>query len=160
MRMETQEDSMSDAISPVAAQGITPPTGVYPAAQAAATPGTSVTSAQSQAIQNAAQSSQDATQAAQLAMSKASGLSNQAQTPTEMTMEQAAQAYQTYLKNLPSDLQFQPDYQAGLLVFKVVNPVTQQVIRQLPPEAVVEQARNLRLSAKQGTSGILLDESL
>jgi len=93
-------------------------------------------------------------------MSKASGLSSQTQAPSEMTMAEAAQAYQTYLKNLPSDLQFQPDYQAGLLVFKVVNPVTQEVIRQLPPEAVVQQARNLRLAGKQTNSGILLDESL
>jgi len=159
MRMETQEDSMSDAISPVAAQGITPPTGVYAAAQPAASP-VSVTSAQSQAIQNAQVQSQDAAQASQLTMSKASGLSSQTQAPSEMTMAEAAQAYQTYLKNLPSDLQFQPDYQAGLLVFKVVNPVTQEVIRQLPPEAVVQQARNLRLAGKQTNSGILLDESL
>ena len=160
MRMETQEDSMSEAISQIAALGSAPTGGVYPAAPAA--PAASPTAATAPSTPAAAQpvDTAPADPASLLAMSKASGLSNQTPAPTDMTMEEAAQAYQTYLKNLPSDLQFQPDYQAGLLVFKVVNPVTQQVIRQLPPEAVVQQARNLRLAGKQANSGILLDESL
>jgi len=41
-----------------------------------------------------------------------------------------------------------------------VNPVTNKVIRQLPPEEVVQQARNLRMADSQGHSGILLDKSL
>ena len=65
-----------------------------------------------------------------------------------------------YLKNLPSDLRFQPDKESGYVIFKVVNPVTQEVIRQYPPEDVVAMARRLNAALaadkKQG-SGILLD---
>ena len=154
---------MSDPISPAGSQGLAPAAALYGGTPAPAAPsapkagaGTPETfaSAQTQAIQNAA----SATQAAKLDLSPAAGLAKQPTNPA-MTMEQAAQAFQDYLKSLPSNLQFQPDYEAGIVVFKVVNPVTQKVIRQMPPEAVVQQAITLRLAQKQGHSGILLDES-
>jgi len=65
-----------------------------------------------------------------------------------------------FLKNLPSDLQFQPDKESGYVIFKVINPVTQEVIRQYPPEEVVSMARKLNAAlaaAKKHNSGILLD---
>lgn len=156
---------MSDSISPIGGQGQSPPPVVYAAAQAdsaqgrtsttASTP-TTVVSATGKAIQQAAQTSQEATR---LELSSTAGVSSK-QVNQEMTMEQAAEAFQSYLKSLPSNLQFQPDYQAGIVVFRVVNPVTNKVIRQLPPEEVVQQARNLRMAENQGHSGILLDKSL
>jgi uncharacterized FlaG/YvyC family protein len=76
------------------------------------------------------------------------------------TLEEATKSFQEYLKNLPSDLQFRPDAESGIVVFKVVNPLTQEVIRQYPPEAVVEMARWIRQNAAKNGSGIFLDEKL
>jgi flagellar protein FlaG len=151
---------MSDPISPAGNQGPSPPAAAYVVAQStpAAAKGvsTTVASAEAQAIRTAAV---DAEQASKVEFSSASG-AKAGQPPPSMTMEEAAQAFQSYLKSLPSNLQFQPDYQAGIVVFKVINPVTQKVIRQLPPEEVVQQARRLRMAEKQDHSGILLDKSL
>lgn len=148
---------MADALSTAATQGPSPRAGVQATVQATTTSNPTPASSPQVATSPLAKASTPATQ---LDMSAASGMSNEEPPAAPMTMEQAAQAYQNYLTNLPSDLVFQPDYQAGLMVFKVVNPVTNQVIRQLPPEAVVEQARNLRLANGQSNSGIILDDSL
>jgi flagellar protein FlaG len=162
--MEIQEDSMTEAISPTGSPGSTSPAAYAAAqgeaAQVSAKVGTvTVASAETKAIQKAAQVSQASQEAAELDLSPSAGVSRKQERPS-MTMEEAAQAFKDYLKSLPSNLQFQPDYQAGIVVFRVVNPVTQKVIRQLPPEEVVQQARNLRMAERQGHSGILLDESL
>ena len=151
---------MSNTINPTGVQGASPPSTVFAAAQATAQAGSNVTpptvaTATAQAVQSAA----TADQATQLDLSPASGVTGNQGPPPALTMEQAAQAFQNYLQSLPSNLQFQPDQQAGLVVFKVVNPITQKVIRQLPPEDVVEQARNLRMAQSKEHSGILLDES-
>lgn len=156
---------MSDAITPTGGQGPSPPTPTFAAAQAASVQGsartsgaaTTVASAEAKSIQAAA--AQHAQEAAQLDLSPAAKVSKDPGAPKVMTMEEAAQAFQSYLNSLPSNLQFQPDWQAGIVVFKVVNPVTQKVIRQLPPDEVVNQVRAMRLAEKQSHSGILLDES-
>ena len=80
--------------------------------------------------------------------------------PKVMDMEEAAKAFQDYLNNLPSDLEFVPDSTNGTVVFKVVNPITHKVIRQYPPEEMVEAARNLPQSYKKDSPGILLDHNL
>ncbi|BDU78821.1 flagellar protein FlaG [Mesoterricola sediminis] len=154
---------MSDAISPAGNQGVSPPSAALAAAQSVAaqasprTDATTVASAQAGAIHTAAAQSQAA---AKLELSEtAAQATAKAPVNAVMTMEEAAQAFQDYLNSLPSNLQFKPDYEAGIVVFKVVNPVTQKVIRQLPPEEVVNQVRNMRLAEKRGHSGILLDES-
>lgn len=79
--------------------------------------------------------------------------------PPPPSLDQAAESFRAYLKNLPSDLQFQKDEQTGYVVFKVVNPVTKEVIRQYPPEEVLAIARHLRQFAqRKDQSGILLDQ--
>lgn len=79
--------------------------------------------------------------------------------PAPPSLDQAAESFRTYLKNLPSDLQFQKDEQTGYVVFKVVNPVTKEVIRQYPPEEVLAIARHLRQFAqRKDQPGILLDQ--
>jgi len=77
-----------------------------------------------------------------------------------MSLEEAAKEFREFLKNLPSDLQFQPDKESGYVIFKVVNPVTQEVIRQYPPDEMVRMARRLKAAAQQGRSGIFLDKKL
>jgi flagellar protein FlaG len=81
-------------------------------------------------------------------------------TAAPMTLDEAVKSFREFLKNLPSDLQFQPDQESGYVSFKVVNPVTQEVIRQYPPDEVVRMARNLKAAAQQGRSGIFLDKKL
>ena len=86
--------------------------------------------------------------------------SQQKSEPQALSLEDSIKVMREYLKNLPSDLRFQPDKESGYVIFKVVNPVTQEVIRQYPPEDVVAMARRLNAALaadkKQG-SGILLD---
>jgi flagellar protein FlaG len=154
MFVPEQEASVSDPISvlgnqnPLAAAApalSSPPGGMGQAAP----PLSATTSAQA-----------PATPATQLEFSAASGASQAPAAPTTMTMEEAAAAYQTYLSSLPSNLQFQPDTQSGLTVIKVVNPVTNKVIRQLPSADAIQQAQFLRNSGTGNHSGILLDQSL
>jgi flagellar protein FlaG len=80
--------------------------------------------------------------------------------PAPMTLDESVKAFREFLKNLPSDLQFQPDQESGYVIFKVVNPVTQEVIRQYPPDEVVRMARTLKAAVQQGRSGIFLDKKL
>ena len=80
--------------------------------------------------------------------------------PKVMSIEDAAKAFQEYLKNLPSDLQFVPDASTGIVVFKVVNPITHEVLRQYPPEEMLKMVRSLREAMKPDPSGILLDHKL
>jgi flagellar protein FlaG len=80
-------------------------------------------------------------------------------TPPLPSLDQAAESFRAYLKNLPSDLQFRKDEQTGIVVFKLVNPVTKEVIRQYPPEEVLAIARQLRqFSQRKDQPGILLDQ--
>ncbi len=79
--------------------------------------------------------------------------------PPVPSLEEAAKTFREYLKNLPSDLAFSKDEASGYVVFKLVNPVTKEVIRQYPPDEVLELARRLRqLSQKKDQPGILLDQ--
>jgi flagellar protein FlaG len=79
--------------------------------------------------------------------------------PPPPTLDEAAKTIRNYLKNLPSDLQFQKDEQTGIVVFKVINPVTKEVIRQYPPDEVLAIARQIRKFAERKEQpGILLDQ--
>lgn len=75
------------------------------------------------------------------------------------SLEKSVKEFRDFLKNLPSDLKINMDEESGQIVFKLVNPVTKEVIRQFPPEEIVEMARKLRtLFNQQKQSGIFLDK--
>lgn len=76
------------------------------------------------------------------------------------TLEEATRTLQDYLEDLPSDLQFKEDRVTGQLYFKVVNPATQEVIRQVPSEEILAMARKLRALEAGGKNapGVLLDQ--
>lgn len=79
----------------------------------------------------------------------------------QVPLEEAAKAFREFLKGLPADLSYSMDEETGTVVFKVVNPVTKEVIRQYPPEELLEVARRLaRLAKGEEKSGILLDQHL
>jgi len=74
------------------------------------------------------------------------------------TLEDATKTLKDYLKNLPSDLQFKMDEETGTVMFKVVNPVTKEVLQEFPPEEVVEMAKRLKKLGQQSQkSGLLFD---
>lgn len=165
---------MTDSISPTGSPGqvphMAPPSMSLVASRAPqemdghapATP--AVTAAVEAAIQSAANASKKVAAtppASKLELSPESLAGWGPQTgPKVMDMEEAAKAFQDYLNNLPSDLEFVPDSTNGTVVFKVVNPITHKVIRQYPPEEMVEAARNLPQSYKKDSPGILLDHNL
>ena len=77
------------------------------------------------------------------------------------SMEEAVKEFRQYLASLPADLKYSKDEATGTVVFKVVNPITREVIRQYPPEEILQVARRLRqISKGQDRSGILLDHNL
>ncbi len=81
--------------------------------------------------------------------------------PSAPNLEEAAEAFREYIEELPTNLQFSVDREAHATVFKVVNPVTREVLRQYPPEEVLSMARRLRtLGTQEAPSGILLDQEL
>lgn len=80
---------------------------------------------------------------------------------TNVPLEEAAKAFREFLKSLPADLRYSVDEETGTVVFKVINPVTNEVLRQYPPEELLEVARRLsQLAKRDSQTGILLDQSL
>lgn len=81
--------------------------------------------------------------------------------PSISNLEDAIKTLREYIQKLPSDLQFKADNESGYIICKVVNPVTREVIRQYPPEELVELAHRLRSLEDSGSnSGALLDKEL
>ncbi len=77
----------------------------------------------------------------------------------EQALGAAARDMQDYLQQLPTDLQFRVDKGSGQFYFKVVDPATHKVIRQVPSEEVLAMARKLRQFADpKSASGVLLDQ--
>lgn len=100
-------------------------------------------------------------QEASITVRQAAQASDRAKAKGTVPLEEAAKAFREFLKGLPADLQYSMDQETGTVVFKVVNPVTKEVIRQYPPEELLEVARRLeRLAKGEKNSGILLDRSL
>ena len=154
---------MSDSISPTGSPGpvLSTPLPVSSAPVVASGMGQAQTKVQAKAqgAVVATSAKQQATQATILEVSQAQAEKPNNVATEPVTVEEAAKEFRTYLKNLPSDLQFRVDKESGYVVFKVVNPVTQEVIRQYPPDEVLEMAKRLKASANQGKngSGIFLD---
>ena len=167
--MEQKELSMSDPISPIGSQGQvpqvatpsrpTPAQGSFRLPDGATFSGSIVAAAVTASVKAptgaaTAASSLDLSAAATAKVTR--GLTS----PKAMDVADAAKSFQDYLKNLPSDLQFQPDASTGIVVFKVVNPITQEVLRQYPPEEMLAMARTIKEGLKKDPSGIILDQQL
>ena len=66
---------------------------------------------------------------------------NAAPEPTPDRVQQAVQQIQSYLSDSQRQLQFQVDAASGRTIVRVVNPETNEVIRQIPGEEVLKLAR-------------------
>lgn len=61
--------------------------------------------------------------------------------PTPDRVEQAVQQIQSYLSDSQRQLQFQVDSASGRTIVRVINPETNEVIRQIPGEEMLKLAR-------------------
>lgn len=59
---------------------------------------------------------------------------------SEQRLEQALEQINAKASGLSPSLRFEPDADSGVVIIKVLNRETGEVIRQLPPEAVVKAA--------------------
>ena len=90
---------------------------------------------------------------------KAPSQGKRADDASKESPEAAAKDVQSYLQQLPVDIKYAVDKETGAIYFKLIDPATQKVIRQIPSEEVMAMSRRLReLSNAQGTSGVLMDK--
>jgi flagellar protein FlaG len=78
-------------------------------------------------------------------------------------LEQAVSQMNTYAQNLQRSLQFRVDKDSGETVVRVVDPKTDEVIRQIPNEEVLLIANRMRAAAtarEASTPGMLIQESV
>jgi len=98
---------------------------------------------------------------ARLDSAKLNATRNKAQTKgstSPQSLDEATETLKEYIKNLPSDLQFRKDESSGYTIFKVINPITHEVIREYPPKEVVEMARRLKELDQGKSAGVLIDQ--
>lgn len=94
-----------------------------------------------------------------LSQSRIEDNNTNADKPDPPTLEEASKALKEYIEGLPSNLQFSKDKETGIFSFKVVNPVTQEVIKQYPPEDMMKLYAKLReLGPDKSNAGFLLDD--
>ncbi len=74
------------------------------------------------------------------------------------TLEESAQSFEDFLKSLPNNLELKADKESGYTIYKIVNPLTREVIRQYPPDQMIEMAKRIKEQLSKGDAGILLDE--
>lgn len=73
-------------------------------------------------------------------------------------LDGAAARVAEFIRQSPAELHFQVDKATGQYFFKVVDPVTQETIRQVPSEEVLAMARRLQaLDDPRGATGVLMD---
>jgi len=73
--------------------------------------------------------------------------------------QQAAESFMQYVDNLPGEMKFAIDHDTNRQVFKIVNPVTQEVVKQFPPDEFLTMIKRLKeIGPQSKDNGIFLDE--
>ncbi|MCL1893899.1 MAG: flagellar protein FlaG [Holophagaceae bacterium] len=76
-----------------------------------------------------------------------------------LKLDEAIETFKQYLDKLPSDLKFHVDKEASRTVFKVVNPVTREVVKQYPTDEFLHMVKKLRESTPgPKNNGLLVDD--
>ena len=76
-----------------------------------------------------------------------------------LSLEEAVATFREYLNGLPHDLQFNIDQDTDRTVFKIVNPVTREVVKQYPSDEFLTMVRRLREASQHITgNGLLVDD--
>jgi flagellar protein FlaG len=75
------------------------------------------------------------------------------------SLDAAAKIVEDFLQQSSSYLKFGVDKDTGTYFFRIIDPVTQETIRQIPSEEILTMARKLRnMSDPKDVSGVLMDE--
>jgi len=69
--------------------------------------------------------------------------------------EDAVRRIQSYVQSVRRELRFSVDDATGRMVIKVLDPETDEVIRQIPPEEIIAIARALSESPERVAGGLL-----
>jgi uncharacterized FlaG/YvyC family protein len=81
--------------------------------------------------------------------------------PGASEMDRAARTFQDYLDSVPSEMSFSYDKEAGRSIFRLVNPVTGEVLKQFPPDEFLNMVKRLRdVSDAFAQGGALMDVRL
>jgi flagellar protein FlaG len=71
----------------------------------------------------------------------------------------AVEQINSHLEQASTQLRIQVDAESGKTVYKVMDPVTGQVVLQMPSEQILAMAHALQtLDKSAGTSGVLMDK--
>ncbi len=93
------------------------------------------------------------------AESKATSPEKRGESVSKESLEAAVSDVQDYFQQLPTDIKFVVDKSTGTYYFKIIDPETKEVIRQVPSEEVLAMARKLReLTNSRNASGVLMDK--
>jgi len=71
--------------------------------------------------------------------------------PRAQHLQRAVREVNAFVQRLQRDLRFRVDADSGKIIVSVVDSRTQEVIRQIPPDTILEQASHL-----SGGTGLLL----
>jgi len=78
---------------------------------------------------------------------------------SSLTLDEAVETVKEYIDNLPSEFEFKFDKDADRLVFKIVNPVTREVVKQYPPEELLTLAKRMKqMASSSADNGFLIDD--
>jgi len=78
---------------------------------------------------------------------------------TEGQAQQAAESFKSYVEKLPGEMKFTIDHDTKRQVFKIINPVTQEVVKQFPPDEFLTMIKRLKeIGPQSKDNGIFLDE--
>jgi flagellar protein FlaG len=74
--------------------------------------------------------------------------------------QKAAESFREYVDNLPGEMKFTVDHDTNRQIFKIVNPVTQEVVKQFPPDEFLTMIKRLKeIGPQSKDNGVFLDEN-
>ena len=74
--------------------------------------------------------------------------SDRAEAPQAVEVERLVERLRDYVQSMDREVQFTIDKESGYTVIKVIDPVSQKVIRQIPAEVTLRLARHLDKNAQ------------
>jgi len=84
----------------------------------------------------------------------------QKQPLSQTEAQRAAESFMEYVDNLPGEMKFTIDHDTNRQVFKIINPVTQEVVKQFPPDEFLTMIKRLKeIGPQSKDNGIFLDEN-
>jgi len=73
--------------------------------------------------------------------------------------QKAVESFMEYVDKLPGEMKFTVDHDTNRQVFKIVNPVTQEVVKQFPPDEFLTMIKRLKeIGSPSKDNGIFFDE--